>query len=150
MKKDIWKQQQLIEFLLEGQELGVDDAGHAEIQEAYLKLSDLFNRDGDLMNARDAMKKANEHASLMEEAVDAPSAAGKIPEVMISSSDGAVGPSEEEKNSSQVVLQAPQEVVNAEEAATKLAKEEMVKLAIAMGERRRMPRDQAHDTVINE
>jgi hypothetical protein len=150
VKKDIWKQQQLIEFLLEGQELGVDDAGHAEIQEAYLKLSDLFNRDGDLMNARDAMKKANEHASLMEEAVDAPSAAGKIPEVMISSSDGAVGRSEEEKNSSQVVLQAPQEVVDAEEAATKLAKEEMVKLAIAMGERRQMPRDQAHDTVINE
>ena len=37
VKKEIWKQQQLLDYLQEGLELGVENAGHAEIQEAYLE-----------------------------------------------------------------------------------------------------------------
>ena len=62
----IWKQKELIEFLQQGLELQVEGAGLEELQEAYMKLADLYNRNGDMGAAREAMKQADKYMAEVE------------------------------------------------------------------------------------
>ena len=88
-KKDIWKQKELIDFLQQGLDLNVEGAGLEELGEAWMKLADLYNRDEDLSNAREAMKRAEDYGALIEAEHKAKVASSKSSRPGTSASSGA-------------------------------------------------------------